>query len=209
MSARVRILVLAITAVVVGSLWGVASAEAQTYQPRHEGIGIGIKSGPLFSSLSSNVSGNEFDNRTGWIGGLFIGGNRPGVLGAAMELLYARKGANDPNSSQSVTIDYFEIPLLLRINIGSNSLNGVNIYGVAGPSFDIRLKAKLNTGESLTDQTAGADIGFAAGAGIEITRFLIEGRYTRGLRNIATNELELGGKLNAHTVAIFFGIRFN
>ena len=119
------------------------------------------------------------------------------------------KARNDPNSSQSVTIDYFEIPLLLRINIGSNSLNGVNIYGVAGPSFDIRLKAKLNTGESLTDQTAGADIGFAAGAGIEITRFLIEGRYTRGLRNIATNELELGGKLNAHTVAIFFGIRFN
>ena len=176
----------------------------------HGGIGVGVKGGPLFSSLTSDVSKDEFKTRTGWIGGLFVGGNRNGVVGAAVELLYARKGAKaNDGSGDQIDIDYLEVPVLLRINAGSRSLSGANLYAVVGPAFDIRLKSKLSTGEDLKDQTEGADVGLAVGVGVEITRFLVEARYTKGLRNIASASLDLGEKIKTSTVAIFFGVRFN
>jgi len=207
MFPRVRNLVLVSAALCAALICLPSPASAQGYQRRHEGIGVGVKAGPLFASFDPQVSSNEFDHRTGFVGGLFLGGNRPGVLGAQVEFLYARKGANDPNSSASITADYIEIPVLLRVNIGSNSLNGVNVYALGGPAFDILLRSRLNTGESLTDQTAGGDIGLALGAGVEITRFLIEARYTRGFRNI-DKSLDVG-EIRNHTFAFFFGVRFN
>jgi len=177
----------------------------------HSGIGVGVKAGPLFSSLTSSVTKDQFKNKAGWIGGLFVGGNRNGIVGAAVELLYARKGAKaDDGSGDKVDIDYLEIPVLLRLNAGSSSLSGANVFAVVGPAFDIRLKAKLSTGEDVKEQTQGVDVGLAVGAGVEITRFIVEGRYTKGLRNIAKGtDFEPGEKIKTSTFAIFFGVRFN
>jgi hypothetical protein len=172
----------------------------------HHGIGIGIKAGPLFSSLNSDVVTSPLDTRTGWIGGLFLGGNRSGIVGVGVDILYARKKVGTPNGD--TTLDYLDIPVYLRLNAGSSNLGGVNLYGIVGPDFEVRLKGQLKFDDGIDDQTEGVDLGIAAGAGIEITRFIVEGRYTRGFRNIA-KDLSVDQKITTQSFAVMFGVRFN
>ena len=52
------------------------------------------------------------------------------------------------------------------------------------------------------------DFNLVGGAGLELTRFIIEGRGIWGLKNIAVNQLS-AGDLRTRTFALLFGIRFN
>lgn len=172
----------------------------------HEGIGVGIKAGPLFSALSTDVISSPLDTRTGWIGGLFFGGNRPGVVGVGVDLLFARKKVSTPTGDTN--LDYLEVPVYLRVNIGSSSASGARVYAVVGPAFDVRLKGELNFSSSIRSQTEAVDVGVQGGAGVEFARLLIEGRYTKGLRNLG-KDLTSSQKITSHSFAIMAGIRFN
>ena len=169
------------------------------------GIGIGIKGGPLFSTLNSSVVTSPLDTRTGWIGGLFIGGNRPGIVGLGVDLLFARKTVGTPTGDTD--LDYFEVPIYLRVNFGSSKASGARVYAVVGPSIDVRLKGQLNFSEGITSQTDAVDVGLQGGAGVEFARFLIEGRYTKGLRNIAKDFSTT--EIKSNSFAIMLGFRFN
>lgn len=173
--------------------------QSQSNNPRHEGIGIGVKGGFLFNDFSS--AKQDFDSNIGTMVGFFFGGNRPGVVGVMGELMYAKKG------SEGVDLHYLEIPILLRVNAGSNSLSGVNVYGIGGPVFDIKLSEPdiLN----VDDVYEGFDIGVVVGAGVEITRFIVEGRYNWGLRNIVKGDLGTSQEIKTRSFAVLFGFRFN
>jgi hypothetical protein len=197
------------------SLFSTASSASEAEQgqaprqnPRHEGIGIGAKVGPLFSKFSSDVTNLKFSNRTGLMGGIFFGGNRAGVAGVMGEIMYAKKGSKD---AAGITTDiyYLEIPVLLRINAGSNSLNGILGYALIGPVFDINLKAKLNGITDVKAQYEDFDIGIIGGAGVEITRFIIEGRYNWGLRKVNKGNLANLSEIKTRSFALLFGVRFN
>ena len=99
----------------------------------HEGIGIGVKGGFLFSTIIDTTTTVAQNNqyRTGVLGGLFIGGNRAGLVGVGVDLLYARKGEKEADGS-TVDMDYINVPVYARINLGSASWNGGSVYGVAG-----------------------------------------------------------------------------
>jgi hypothetical protein len=174
-----------------------------------QGVGIGAKIGPLWSSLSEADVDDAFENRTGWIGGLFIGGNRAGRVGVGVDILYARKGANETGSDQSVTLDYLNVPIYARVNIGSPSRGGASVYGIAGLDLNFLIKSKLGSGEDIKDNFNSADYGLALGLGVEITRFLVEGRYTRGLGNIAKHDVDFDTDVKTKSFAIMFGVRFN
>jgi len=172
-----------------------------------DGVGVGAKIGPLFPSVSSeNLT--SFKNRTGWMGGLWFGGNRTGAVGIQAELMYAKK--NIPSalaaSGGDVDLHYLEIPVMARINIGSS--NKAAGYILVGPSFDINLKAELN-GLDVKSQYEGLDLGIIGGAGVEITRLLIEARYNWGLRNAVNGDLTNTREIKTRTFAILFGLRFN
>lgn len=184
------------------------AAQAQNQNARHQGAGIGIKGGPIFSSFDS--ARQDFGNNTGFEGGLFFGGNRGGVVGVQGEVLYAKKGSSE------IDLRYLEIPVLLRINIGSNSLNGFNVYGLGGPVADIQIQATGPNGEKLSDYFERGDVGFLLGGGLEITRFIIEGRYNWGLRSVIREQFDLLNfdfgdvdKIKNRSFAVLFGIRFN
>ncbi len=199
--------VMGVLALVLAPVAASAQQSAPQASSNHGGIGIGVKAGPLFSSLDEANVTNGFSNRTGVIGGLFLGGNRPGLIGVGVNLLYAKKGAKDPNSSDFVNLDYIEVPVYLRINAGSSSTGGVSVYGVVGPNFDFLLKANSKDGTDLKSLFNRADYGVQFGAGVEITRFIVEGRYTKGIGNIAKNKND--PTLKTKTFAIMFGVRFN
>jgi hypothetical protein len=172
-----------------------------------DGVGFGAKIGPLFPSVSSDTL-KSFDNHIGWMGGIWIGGNQDGTYGAQVDVLYAKKNIPDALLGRDTELHYLEIPILLRINFGSTNRDPVAGYIIGGESFDVKLKAALN-GVDIGSQYNGIDLGFIAGGGVEISRFIVEGRYNWGLRSFVSTTVPTATKIKTRTFAILFGVRFN
>jgi len=175
------------------------------------GVGIGAKLGPLFTSYSAASCDGCFNTNTGFEGGIWFGGNRGGRIGVMGEILYAKKKqeASGPGLTGSTSLQYLEIPILTRINIGSRSRNGVSIYGLVGPVFDINLKASIGDLD-VKNKYESLDLGILGGVGIEITRFLVEGRFNHGFRNVLkSGNAGAFGDIKTNSFAVLFGFRFN
>ena len=176
-----------------------------------QGIGIGVKGGPVFTTLDFSgdvVEGLETENRTGWMGGLFIGGNRPGLVGVGVEINYIKRRVRDTESGLVSSVSSIDVPVYLRLNGGSRSLDGVNFYGIVGPAFEINLAADED-GEDIKDSIEDFDLNLVIGGGVEITRFIVEVRYMKGLRNIAKDLSEFDASAKSNSFAVLFGVRFN
>ena len=166
-----------------------------------QGIGIGVKGGFLHSSFDATEA---LDSGGGWLAGLFFGGNRPGTIGFMGEFNILAKKSDTPAGTS--TLYYFQIPALLRVNIGSSGtgVNNAIVYGIAGPALDLLFKDELAIS---TDVVERVDVSIVAGAGFEISRFIIEGRGTWGFRNIAKETT--ARDVRSTTFAILAGLRFN
>ena len=190
----------------VSGLAASAAQQSSSGNPRHEGVGVGFLVGPTFSSFDQ--ANSNYKNNNGLELGIFFGGNRPSTVGVEGKLMYVKKGAK--NSAGTIVVDtrYLEIPILLRINAGSHSLNGVLGYFIAGPSFDILMKADAG-GVDVKKNYQGLDLGLQIGGGVEITRFIIEASLTKGLRSINDGNLANLPPIKTRKFAVDFGIRFN
>jgi hypothetical protein len=181
---------------------------------RHEGIGIGLKGGFLFSNLSNEGDEDLFESRTGHQIGIFFGGNRPGLIGVMAEVNYGKKGATESgNDENHYDIRYVSVPVVMRVNGGAKSLNGVSFYGIVGPQLDWLISQKIFFGEDefdVSDDTEGFEVSLVMGAGIEITRFIVELRYIHGLKSLAEDfDFANAQDLKSKAFAVLFGIRFN
>lgn len=205
-------LVVTVLAVGVSSAFAQgAPAQAQQQpqnQPRHEGIGVFLLGGPLFGKLS-DVESLDTDRKTGWLFGVGLGGNRPGAVGVEADILYGKRGETEKGTHEDFDMHVVHVPVMARINVGSQSLNGVSGFGVIGPSIDWVFKSTLG-GVDISDDTAGFTVGLVVGGGVEITRFIVQGRYMRGLRAIdRTFNVGQSQKIKTEEFAILFGVRFN
>ena len=174
-----------------------------------QGIGIGVKVGPTFNDFTSDEAP---DGQTGWMGGLFIGGNRGGRVGAAVEFNYAKKNAEfvfEDGSKESLNISYLQIPVLLRFNGGSRTRDGVNVYGIVGPFFNFKVNAESDLDDTFDDSVEDIDTGITVGGGVEITRFIVEFRYDFGMRRLNAVDEDFVSDVKSRTAAILFGVRFN
>jgi hypothetical protein len=165
----------------------------------------GIKFGPTFAKFSSDSL--DFKNRTGIHGGIFFGGNRSGVLGLQGEINWIRRRTATELTNQTIRIDYLQVPVLLRLNAGTDSANGFAVYGIAGPAVDIKIGDEIE-GVTLDDGFEGADVSLVFGAGVEIARIIVEGRFEKGLRRVNKNFID-GSDIKKQAFTILFGVRFN
>jgi len=165
----------------------------------------GVKFGPTFTEFSSDAL--DYKTRTGIHAGIFFGGNRDGVVGLQSELNWIRKKSEPESGGPEIRIDYLQIPVLLRLNVGSSSSSGPSIYALAGPALDIKIADEIE-GITLDDGFEGADVTLVFGGGIEIARIILEGRYDKGLRRI-NNTFSDVVDIKKQTFTVLFGIRFN
>ena len=165
--------------------------------------GAGVKAGPTFAKFSSDAF--DFKTRTGIHAGLFVGGSRDNVLGFQTEFNWLRKNT-ETEAGQQIRIDYLQVPLLLRLNVGSSSANGVALFGVIGPAIELKIADEVE-GFTLDDGFEGADVSLAFGGGIEAARIIIEGRYAKGFRRINKTFSDLS-EITTQSFAILFGVRF-
>ena len=190
---------------------GLTFAKSQGSQPmaasggdeQHEGLGIGVLVGPLFDKTEEEDVDpeNAFKGKTGLQFSLFLGGNRPGRVGIATEISWLRRKADN-----DVVINALQVPFFVRINIGSQNLDRASVYLKVGPAIDVIFSAKQGD-ESFKDQVEEFQVDGIIGVGVEITRFIIEGRYIQGFRSISKDADVSDIKTKAF--ALLFGFRFN
>ncbi|MEO8481276.1 MAG: outer membrane beta-barrel protein [Acidobacteriota bacterium] len=159
------------------------------------GIGIGVEGMITHTSFRGTNADNLFKGRSGEGFGLWIGGNKNGLIGFTGEFVYLIRHFGAKGDPNEVKANALEIPAVFHINFGQRSKNGIAAYAIVGPVFTINLKQKLVISDlDISNNFSGADIGVIGGAGVEFYRVGIEARGNWGLRNISdsgdTNNLK-------------------
>ena len=175
----------------------------------HEGFGIQLGGGPIFNKLADATN---VDSKTGWLVGLLMGGNRGGTVGVEADVLYGEKGVSvhiPGTAAVDFTQHVVHVPVMLKINGGSGNVNGVSVFGVGGGFFDWQFNSKLGSVD-ISNDTDGYEVGWVVGAGVEALRFSIQGRFTRGVRQIGKNfDVARSVKSDSQAVVVLFAFRLN
>ena len=104
----------------------------------------------------------------------------------------------------------------MRINAGYRERNKPSVYFLVGPVFDIEIDTKETfDGEEIDtpdDIYEGLEIGLMFGAGFEVARIGIEGRYSWGFKSVLATDDALEnafGSTKLNTFSVIAKIRFN
>lgn len=209
---RTAVRTLAVALMAVGLL--ALPAVAQKPSPR-----LGLMAGATFATVSVEDAGStEFKNRTGFMGGGFAEIPVSNVVSIQPELLYAMKGTKleDGSETGEIKLSYFEIPVLLRVNIPTEG-GTVRPHLYAGPAIGFKVACDFEfegTSASCEDEEItlkSSDWSAVFGGGIDIKQFTIGIRYTLGLANIedSANGSDDSAKNRALSIYAGFGFTLN
>ena len=167
-------------------LMGLALAGLSLGTASAQNFNLGLEAGANFSNfLGSDVStiDGANDSKLGLVGGGFLSLNFGNSFAIRPEVLYEQKGNQVSGTSTSTQLDYIEIPLLLKLSLGSPMFNPGILFG---PSFAWNVIAKDASGANITN-ISSSDVGLVGGVEVDIDKFLVSGRYELGLDNVAQN----------------------
>ena len=105
---------------------------------------------------------------------------------------------------------YLEFPLLLRLSKHTHA--NTSLYVIAGPGFALRRNAVIrqvvDSGrhEDIDEMVSDNNLSYIFGVGVQYRRWLVDARFTRGMRNIATDPTTVAVKTGAFSVLM--GARF-
>jgi outer membrane protein with beta-barrel domain len=166
---------------------GLALAVLAAGRVSAQNFDLGVEAGANFSNfIGSAVSqlGNTANNsKLGFVGGGYLCLNFGNSFGIRPEVLYEQKGAAISGTSTTTELDYIEIPVLLKFGLGTP---GFNPSILLGPSFAWNTLAKDANGNSINNINS-SDVGLVGGVEVDISKFLISGRYELGLDNVQSN----------------------
>jgi hypothetical protein len=173
--------------------------------------GAGFKIGINFADL--NVETDEdfsLDRRTGIVAGVFYVFPIAPHFSFQPEWLYAQKGGKfRENEDFGLDLDYFDVPLLLRWNSTTAGTSTFNVF--AGPSINFRHRARQEDDEGdndIRESVEKIDVGLIIGAGAEFGRFLVDGRYQHGLKEVNKDAEAEVFSAKHRTFSILAGFRF-
>ena len=161
-------------------------------------VNFGLKGGINFDNFMLKNAKEQltFENVSGWQAGALLQFNIPAVgVSIQPELLYTASKAYINEKANSIY--YFEVPVNLQWGI---NLKVVRPYIQGGPYFGYALKTD---GECFKDNISRYDWGVALGAGIEIWKFQLSGRYQWGLQNIS-DKADFDLKINRFNLSLGF-----
>ncbi len=130
------------------------------------GLELGINLADLNGANVKDVIGS----RLGFVGGAFLNFHLLPNLGIQPEVLYEQKGGK--SNGTAYQLDYVEIPVLVDITL----MGPLSV--LIGPSFDSTAATQGTTAINTTDT------GLVLGAQLNISNFLLSGRYEMGLTDV-------------------------
>ena len=184
-------------------------------------VGGGAKAGLALSTFSYPGTDEEIQALT-WrpdvVASGFVVVPAKSLVSFQAEGTYSRRGARLDVGEARVDfkLSYLEISGLLRV--GSRPAEGPSVYAYGGVttaftlgSTQVLTEPGANAAEvDLATVTADVDFRISVGGGVEIRRFLVEGRYTQGLRplfadTVSNPELTT---IRTRAIEILAGVRF-
>jgi hypothetical protein len=170
---------------------------------------IALRAGLNYSKVSVESGGPDFgtDPKPGYHIGLQGNIGLPGFLSIRPALLYNIKGGNeDQTGGGSSKLQYFDIPLNLAINLGTDDLK-VIIEG--GPYFGYLLDASSDFIADIKNRISKSDWGANFGAVVEISSLGIGVNYSNSLSDISkSDQLNQAFKLKNGNLALFLYVKF-
>ena len=167
---------------------------------------LGVQGGVSFSTFKTEDSESSLDRVVAPAGGLYLVFGSNSLTGRA-DVIYSVRGAKSDFGTYRLT--YLEIPLGAQFQFARTRNSDVHVLG--GTSIGIKLDAKLTQPDdvdvALDNEVEDFDLGIFVGAGMTFGRFVIDGRYTHGVRNINV-DAETPDVKN-RSFAIMFGMRLN
>ena len=195
------------------TMWAVvAIASSATAQ----GLGYGVKAGVNLSTIAveDDGGGSPFDTLPGLVAGGFLTWPFAGRLALQPEALFSQKGAANDDGGGKLTerIEYLEVPILASYRLFGGP--GRQVSAFAGPSFGVRLRAKVRSSfggdtleQDISDDVARADGAIVFGLAYQRGRLVFDGRYSWGLSDI-DQESGDGESLKNRSLSIMAGWTF-
>jgi hypothetical protein len=174
---KIKILVLAL---VLTGLTAI-QASAQTFSL---GLEAGGNNTNFIGSDASSLGSGNLSSKWGLVGGGFLCLNFGNSFGIRPEVLYEQKGAAISGTTTSDELDYIEIPVLVKLSLGTP---GINPAILLGPSFNWNTVAKDANGNAIQNVNS-SDVGLMGGVELDMDKFLINARYELGLDNVTQNK---------------------
>lgn len=158
-----------------------------------QGLDLGIKAGVNFATITDAA---EFDSRTGFVGGVFVGGKFNDKIGIQADLLYSQQGAEFELGE--FDLNYINVPIVLKYYLTEN----LNLQ--LGPQFGVIIDEEATViGEVINDiGTNDFDLSGVVGLGFDLPIGIrIDGRYNFGLSDVP-EEQTLEGKNSVITLSL-------
>jgi hypothetical protein len=157
-------------------------------------LGIALTGGMNVTNVYGDNAGST-DSKIGFLGGMSFSYMFTERLGVQIEALFHRKGykQNLPGIELTRTLDYVEIPTLLKIVFPMESSLSPSFFSGPALAFNIRSELKTEDGgeeitEDVIDVTSPMDLGFVVGVNLGIDAgsaiIILDARYTLGLMTI-------------------------
>lgn len=182
--------------------------------------GVGLKAGWNITTLTGEMAeAANVESINGLLAGGFVRFEIAKGFSLQPELLFSRKGAEGDTLGirGTVTLNYIEIPVLLRYTIPVDFSYVPTVF--AGPAFSGRLSANAEATvwgraftTSITDEVKSSDTGIVLGFEIAFPgnprRITFEGRFTQGLKEIDQGgDLKVKNRVFSIVMGIYFGIK--
>jgi hypothetical protein len=174
-------------------------------------VSYGVKAGVNVANLSFDADTDvSSKGRIGLLAGVFVTIPIGGWLTVQSEAIYTAKGAtlDIADLESTYLVDYLEVPVLLRVELPRRA------YAVAGPSMAYRIRARNrvafdgSTEEiDLGGDVESFDLGIVAGVGLDIGRWVLDGRYTHGLSDSDADTTD-DVRIRNRVVSLAAGFRF-
>jgi len=156
------------------------------------------------------IPGVDNGARTGFgvgVGAAWRGG---GVVGFAVEALFAQRGVTGAGSDITAErkLDYIDLPALLRLSAPSSG--GTTLYLFAGPQLSLELRCRTGEADCL-GETSTTDFAAVGGAGVRLKGkpgLLLEARYIHGFTDLDLSSATATSSYKTRAFMVMAGVAY-
>jgi hypothetical protein len=171
------------------------------------GVEVTLKGGLSFGDVSNKgVLPGNLKTRTGFAAGAALATR--GVVGLAVEGLFAQRGVESATPADERKLDYVDVPVFLRVMLPTP---GVRPFAYVGPqaSFELRCRAgPVDCADADRKKTTYAGV---IGAGVRfgaVGGFQVEARYVYGLDDLKLSTVTSGDSYKTRSFMVLAGVSF-